>query len=172
MLISFQAIRWCCCKIYNVYCVSLAFDKQSFSHQLTPWSWIIWSYDAHHLHEYQLHHHNLNLKVPKAVENDQSELVHIGRWCCLESDHWCLGQEGRHNPGAVDCCLTIFRAFSHVWWVEGLHFQFHATQVHRRSNTGFGIWDLPPKSSTKAKFGTLGLNWDFFRTILIPFWDF
>ena len=42
----------------------------------------------------------------------------------------------------------------------------------RRSNTGFGIWDLPQKSSTKAKFGTLGLNWDFFGTIFIPFWDF
>ena len=27
----------------------------------------------------------------------------------------------------------------------------------RRSNTGFGIWDLPQKSST-AKFGTLGLK--------------
>ena len=42
----------------------------------------------------------------------------------------------------------------------------------RRYNTGFGIWDLPQKSSTKAKFGTLGLNWDFFGTIFIPFWDF
>ena len=42
----------------------------------------------------------------------------------------------------------------------------------RRSNTVFGIWDLPQKSSTKAKFGTLGLNWDFFGTIFIPFWDF
>ena len=41
----------------------------------------------------------------------------------------------------------------------------------RRSNTGFGIWDLPQKSSTKAKFGTLGLNWDFFGTIFISFWD-
>ena len=44
--------------------------------------------------------------------------------------------------------------------------------MDRPSNTGFGIWDLPQKSSTKAKFGTLGLNWDFFGTIFIPFWDF
>ena len=42
----------------------------------------------------------------------------------------------------------------------------------RRTNIGFGIWDLPQKSSTKAKFGTLGLNWDLFGTIFIPFWDF
>ena len=42
----------------------------------------------------------------------------------------------------------------------------------RPSNTGFGIWDLPQESSIKAKFGTLGLNWDFFGTIFIPFWDF
>ena len=42
----------------------------------------------------------------------------------------------------------------------------------RRSNTGFGIWDLPQKGSTMGKFGTLGLNWDFFGTIFIPFWDF
>ena len=44
--------------------------------------------------------------------------------------------------------------------------------LNRPSNTGFGIWDLPQKSSTKAKFGTLGLNWDFFGTIFIPFCDF
>ena len=42
----------------------------------------------------------------------------------------------------------------------------------RRYNTGFGIWDLPQKSSTKAKFGTLGINWDFFGTILYPFGTF
>ena len=37
----------------------------------------------------------------------------------------------------------------------------------RRFNTGFGIWDLPQKSSTKAKFGTkLGLIWDHFYTLL------
>ena len=44
--------------------------------------------------------------------------------------------------------------------------------ISRPSNTGFGIWDLPQESSIKAKFGTLGLNWDFFGTIFIPFWDF
>ena len=54
--------------------------------------------------------------------------------------------------------------------LHGIHDQ--ALEVHRRYNTGFGIWDLPLKSSTKAKFGTLGLNWDFFGTIFIPFWDF
>ena len=40
----------------------------------------------------------------------------------------------------------------------------------RRSNTGFGIWDLPQESSTKEKiwdFGTkLGLFWDHFHTLL------
>ena len=44
--------------------------------------------------------------------------------------------------------------------------------IYRHYNTGFGIWDLPLKCSTRAKFGTLGLNWDFFGTIFIPFWDF
>ena len=38
--------------------------------------------------------------------------------------------------------------------------------VHRRSKTGFGIWDLPQKSSTKAKFRPLGLNTDFLGQIL------
>ena len=47
-----------------------------------------------------------------------------------------------------------------------------STNIYRPSNTGFGVWDLPQKSSTRAKFGTLGLNWDFFGTIFIPFWDF
>ena len=51
-------------------------------------------------------------------------------------------------------------------------FTWYADIEFRRSNTGFGIWDLPQKSSTKAKFGTLGLNWDFFGTIFIHFWDF
>ena len=37
----------------------------------------------------------------------------------------------------------------------------------RRSNTGFGIRDLPQKSTTKAKFRPLGLNRDF----LGPFLD-
>ena len=37
---------------------------------------------------------------------------------------------------------------------------------HRPSNTGFGVWDLPQISSTRAKFGTLGLNWDHFYTLL------
>ena len=43
---------------------------------------------------------------------------------------------------------------------------------NRRSKTGFGIWDLPRKSFTRAKFGPFGLNWDFFGTIFAPFWDF
>ena len=44
--------------------------------------------------------------------------------------------------------------------------------IFRRSKTGFGIWDLPRKSFTRAKFGPFGLNWDFFGTIFGPFWDF
>ena len=44
--------------------------------------------------------------------------------------------------------------------------------ISRRSKTGFGIWDLPQKSTTKAKFRPLGLNRDFFGTIFGPFWDF
>ena len=32
---------------------------------------------------------------------------------------------------------------------------------------GFGIWDLPQKVTTKAKFGPLGQKWNF----LGPFWD-
>ena len=35
----------------------------------------------------------------------------------------------------------------------------------------FGIWDLPQKVTTKAKFGPLGQNWDFFGTIFGPFRD-
>ena len=42
-----------------------------------------------------------------------------------------------------------------------------SSRILRRSKTGFGICDLPQKSTTKAKFRTLGLNWDF----LGPFWD-
>ena len=43
--------------------------------------------------------------------------------------------------------------------------------LFRRSKTGFGIWDLPRKSFTRAKFGPFGLNWDFFGTIFGPFWS-
>ena len=42
----------------------------------------------------------------------------------------------------------------------------------RRSDIRFGIWDLPRKVTTKAKFGPLGQNWDFFGTIFGPFRDF
>ena len=46
-------------------------------------------------------------------------------------------------------------------------------KVHiRRSDTGFGIWDLARKLDTMAKFGPFGQNLDFFGTILGPFWDF
>ena len=44
--------------------------------------------------------------------------------------------------------------------------------LSRRSDTGFGIWDLARKLATKAKFGAFGQNRDFFGTILGPFWDF
>ena len=44
--------------------------------------------------------------------------------------------------------------------------------IVRRSKTGFGILDLPQKSTTKAKFRPLGLNRDFFGTIFGPLWDF
>ena len=42
----------------------------------------------------------------------------------------------------------------------------------RRSDIRFGIWDLPRKVTTKAKFGPLGQNWDFFGTIFGTFWGF
>ena len=55
------------------------------------------------------------------------------------------------------------------------HFQVikdnHIFQVIRRSDIRFGIWDLPQKVNTKAKFGPLGLFWDFFGTIFGPFQD-
>ena len=38
--------------------------------------------------------------------------------------------------------------------------------ITRRSKTGFGIWDLPRKSFTRAKFGPFGLNWDFLGPFL------
>ena len=40
------------------------------------------------------------------------------------------------------------------------------------TDTGFGIQDLLQRSTIKAKFRPLGLNWDFFGTIFGPFWDF
>ena len=36
--------------------------------------------------------------------------------------------------------------------------------MDRRSDIRFGIWDLPQKVTTKAKFGPLGQNRDFFGT--------
>ena len=44
--------------------------------------------------------------------------------------------------------------------------------LFRRSDTGFGIWDLARKLATMAKFGPFGQNRDCFGTILGPFWDF
>ena len=55
---------------------------------------------------------------------------------------------------------------------DALHLLERYWHLHRRSKTGFGIWDLPRKSFTRAKFGPFGLNWDFFGTIFAPFWDF
>ena len=46
------------------------------------------------------------------------------------------------------------------------------SSIIRRSDTGFGIWDLARKLATKAKFGTFGQNRDFFGTILGPYQDF
>ena len=43
------------------------------------------------------------------------------------------------------------------------------SSIIRRSDTGFGIWDLARKLATKAKFGTFGQNRDFFGTILGPY---
>ena len=42
----------------------------------------------------------------------------------------------------------------------------------RRYDIRFGIRDLPRKVTTKAKFGPLGQNLDFFGTIFGPFRDF
>ena len=42
------------------------------------------------------------------------------------------------------------------------------SSIIRRSDTGFGIWDLARKLATKAKFGAFGQNRDFFGTILGP----
>ena len=38
--------------------------------------------------------------------------------------------------------------------------------LSRRSDTGFGIWDLARKLATKARFGAFGQNRNFFGTIL------
>ena len=37
----------------------------------------------------------------------------------------------------------------------------HSFTINRRSDTGFGIWDLARKLATKAKFGPFGQNQDF-----------
>ena len=58
------------------------------------------------------------------------------------------------------CNIMFFRSLTEMCSLGSKNGYFGAKC--RPSNTGFGIWDLPRKSSTKAKFGTLGLNWDFF----------
>ena len=69
-----------------------------------------------------------------------------------------------------------------LWWSpRSTSAQVHCGEVqvqlcfaslNRRSDTGFGIWDLARKLATKAKFGPFGQNRDFFGTILGPFRDF
>ena len=74
------------------------------------------------------------------------------------------------RPVHIFCNSIVLNTVFWHQWMRALGTQVR--DISRRFNTGFGIWDLPQKSSTKATFGTLGLNWDFFGTIFIHFWNF
>ena len=76
-------------------------------------------------------------------------------------------------PGLFMAAYTQFKAF---WgrfepsWRPPM--AILGGKIDRRSDTGFGIWDLARKlAKTMAKFGSFGQNLDFFGTILGPFWD-
>ena len=98
----------------------------------------------------------------------------------------CWDPWGRWNTGECTCSMLSRRSSAMSWCLNNDEIGLKTLPIFwcllftcwcflftcRRYNTGFGIWDLPQKSPTKAKFGTLGLNWDFFGTIFIPLWDF
>ena len=46
------------------------------------------------------------------------------------------------------------------------------SNIIRRCDTGFGVWDLPQEVTTKAKFGPSRQNWNFLWTIFGPFRHF
>ena len=61
------------------------------------------------------------------------------------------------------CDKSAYRVFIH--WCSPREDQSKIT--NRGSNTGFGVWDLPQKSPTKAKVGTkLRLLWYHFYKFL------
>ena len=73
----------------------------------------------------------------------------------------------------VKSSMATGEVFSYCYEVRIVEILFAIIfKLYRRSDTGFGIWDLARKLATKAKFGTFGQNRDFFGTILGPYQDF